>query len=111
VVRNVYVREGDPVTRGTIVADMEDWDYRAALSSAQAKLNSARAEMNSALASGNTSDAGVKRIEADYWTTEVGRAQERLERTKLRSSIDGVVATPHIENFAGKHLDAGEGLR
>src|SRR4029077_9732768 len=36
VVRQVYVREGDHVQRGQVLADLEDWDYRAALAGAQA---------------------------------------------------------------------------
>src|SRR5207248_248456 len=37
VVARVYVREGDQVKAGTILADLEDWDYRSALASAEAK--------------------------------------------------------------------------
>jgi len=50
VVRKVYVREGDYVSRGALLADLEDWDYRGALSSAQAKDQSAVSEANRALA-------------------------------------------------------------
>jgi hypothetical protein len=31
-----------------------------------------------------------------------------LEKTRLRSPIDGVVATPHVENFAGRKLQQGD---
>ncbi|HSA93174.1 MAG TPA: efflux RND transporter periplasmic adaptor subunit [Terriglobales bacterium] len=108
VVRKVYVREGDAVTRGTILADLEDWDYRSALAGAEAKFNTAVAEMNRALASNDGTEAGIQRVQADYWASEVKRARERLERTRLRAPIDGVVATPHVENFVGRHLEAGD---
>jgi RND family efflux transporter MFP subunit len=108
VVKRVLVREGDHVTKGMIIAEMEDWDLRAALAGAQAKRADAVSEMNRALASGDTETAGVKRTEADYWTAEVGRAQQRLAHAQLRSAIEGIVATPHIESFAGRHLEAGE---
>jgi len=104
----VYVREGDPVRKGTILADMEDWEYRAAHAAAQAKYAIAVSEMNRALASNDGTAAGIQRLQADYWSAEVQRAQERLQKTHLRSSIDGLVATPHVENFAGKHLEAGD---
>src|SRR5262245_27796300 len=108
VIRKVNVREGDTVTRGTVLAEMADWDYRAALASARAKQGIALTEMNRALARNDSAEAGRQRVEADFWTAEVGRAEYRLERTKLRSPIDGVVSTPYVENFVGKHLDAGE---
>lgn len=110
VVRRVLVHEGDPVTKGTILAEMEDWEARTALDSAVAKRDSAMAEMNQALAAGRTADAGAKRIEQELWTAEAARARARLEHTRLRSPIDGVVATPYVENQAGKHLEAGEAL-
>jgi len=108
VVSKVYVREGDPVKRGTILADLEDWDYRAALAAAQAKQAEAVARMNQALASNDGTEAGIQRTQADYWTAEVTRAQERLERTHLRSPIEGVVATPQVENLVGRRLEFGD---
>jgi RND family efflux transporter MFP subunit len=108
VVRKVYVREGDPVKRGTILADMEDWNERHALAGAEARHNSATAEMNRALAANDGTEAGIQRLQVEYWAAEVGRARERLARTRLRSPIDGVVATPHIENFAGRKLAEGD---
>ncbi len=108
VVRNIYVREGDKVARGTILADLQDWDYRAALAAAQARHAIALAAMNRALAANDGTEAGMQRVQADYWGSEMARAQERLERTRLRSPIDGVVATPHIETLIGSKLAAGD---
>ena len=108
VVRAVYVREGQAVTRGTILADLEDWEYRAGLAAAQAKYETALSAMNRSLAVNDGAEAGIQRVQADYWRAEVARAQQRLERTQLRSPIDGAVATPHIENFVGRHLQYGD---
>jgi multidrug efflux pump subunit AcrA (membrane-fusion protein) len=66
--------------------------------------------MNRALASNDDTEAGIQRAQMDYWTAEVARAQERLDRTLLRSPIDGVIATPHIENLVGHKLRFGETL-
>jgi RND family efflux transporter MFP subunit len=108
VVAKVNVREGDPVTRGTVLADLEDWDYRGAFAAAEAKRSEAVALMNRALASNDGSEAGVQRVQADYWTAEAERARARLERTHLRSPIDGVVATPRVEDLVGRHLEYGD---
>ena len=64
--------------------------------------------MNRALAANDGTEAGIQRVQAEYWTAETNRARERLERTKLRSPIDGVVATPHIETLGGTKLAAGD---
>ena len=108
VVRQVYVREGDEVKRGTVLADLEDWDYRGALAAAEAKRNEAVALMNRALASNDGTEAGIQRVQADYWTAEAKRAAERLDRTHLRSPIDGVVATPRVENLVGQQMEYGD---
>jgi RND family efflux transporter MFP subunit len=108
VVKRVLVTEGQPVTKGTILAEMEDWDLKSALAAAEAKRADANAEMSHALATGDATTAGVKQVESAYWTAEVARAQQRLEHGRLRSPIDGIVATPHVDTFAGKHLDVGD---
>ena len=108
VVKSVYVREGQRVKSGEVLADLEDWDYRGALAGAQAKYQTALAEMNRALAHNDGAEAGIQRVQADYWSSEVQRAQERLAKTHLRSAIDGVVATPHVENLVGRHLAVGD---
>jgi len=44
----------------------------------------------------------------EYWAAELKRVQQRLERTHLRAPFDGVIATPHVENFVGRHLSPGD---
>jgi multidrug resistance efflux pump len=107
-VRNVYVHEGDYVEQGSVVADLEDWEYRGALGTAQAKYQSALSEANRALAANDEEQAGMQRVGAQYWAAEVQRLQERLEKTRLRSPISGKVLTPHPENLVGRRLSAGD---
>jgi multidrug resistance efflux pump len=102
------VHEGDRVARGAILADMNDWDFRTALASTQAKYASALSAMNHALASNDGMEAGIQKVQADYWRAEVERARERLDRTHLRSPIDGLVSTPHVETLVGRKLDVGD---
>ena len=108
VVQTVSVREGDAVKQGTVLASLSDWQYRAELAAAQAKYETAVAQMNRALAANDGTAAGIESVQADYWNTEVARAQERLQKTLLRSPIDGVVATPHVEDWVGRDLKPGD---
>jgi len=108
VVQRVNVREGDKVQKGTVLANLEDWDYRSALAAAQARYAIAVSQMDRALAANDGTEAGIQRAQADYWGAEVARARERLDKTVIRSPIDGVVATPHVENLTGKKLKFGD---
>jgi RND family efflux transporter MFP subunit len=108
VVRQVFVREGQRVVRGDALADVEDWPYRSALAEAQAKYETSNSEMNRALASNDGSEAGIHRVQASYWASEVERDRQRLEQTHLRAPFDGWVTTPYVENMVGRHLSAGD---
>jgi multidrug resistance efflux pump len=107
-VQRVQVREGDAVNAGTILATLSDWQYRAQLAAAQAKYETAVSQMNRALNSNDGGEAGVQRIQTDYWASELARARERLDLTQLRSPINGVVATPHVEDMVGRKLQPGD---
>jgi RND family efflux transporter MFP subunit len=108
VVGKVFVREGDHVQKGQVLAEMEAWNFRSALAAADSRYETAMLEMNKALAMNDGTQAGVHRVQADYWKAEVERAKEMLDKTQLRSPIDGVVATPHVEDFAGRKLEQGD---
>jgi len=107
-VERVEVREGDAVSAGSVLANLSDWQYRAQLAAAQAKYATAVSQMNRALNGNDGGEAGLQRIQADYWASEVARARERLDRTQLRSPINGVVATAHIEDLTGRKLMPGD---
>ena len=108
VVRKVDVHEGERVSKGQVIAELADWDFRGMLAQAQAKYQTALLAMNHALATNDGTNAGVQQVQADYWKSEVTRDQELLDKTQLRSPIDGVVATPHVENLVGRRLQYGD---
>ena len=108
VIAKVFVQEGQSVQRGQVLAEMEAWNLRSALAEAQSKYESAMLQMSRALAVNDGTEAGVHRVQADFWKAEVDRAGQLLGKAQLRSPIDGVVATPHVENFAGRKLQHGD---
>jgi len=108
VIAKVYVREGQHVQRGEVLAEMEAWNYRSALAAAESKYATAMLNMNKALAANDGTEAGVQRVQADYWKAEVERAKQLLDKTELRTPIDGVVATPQVQNFVGRKLEQGD---
>ena len=108
VVRKVFVREGQTVEPGQVLAEMEAWSLRSGLAEAQAKYETALLQMNRALAGNDGTEAGVHRVQADYWKAEVDRSRQMLDKAQLRAPIAGIVATPHVENFAGRKLQLGD---
>lgn len=108
VIRQVFVHEGDVVQQGSLIAEMQDGEFRAAIAAARARLAAALGSMDRALSTGDATEAGILRNEAEFWSAEVARAEERLQATRILSPIDGVVTTPHIEDFSGKRLQFGD---
>src|SRR5208283_3496407 len=78
VVRNVYIKEGDQVREGAVLAALEDWSYRADLATAQAKYQEALATMNRALSQNDGTLAGTERTQVEYLKADLARARERL---------------------------------
>jgi RND family efflux transporter MFP subunit len=108
VVQKVFVHEGDRVTPGTPLAQMADWSQRAALATLQARYNTAMAQVSQALVNNNATFAGQRQLEATYLRGELARAGEELSRTTLRAQMAGVVATPYVEDLAGRKLSLGD---
>jgi RND family efflux transporter MFP subunit len=103
----VTAREGQRVDAGELLGAMNDWQWRAQVSSAEAQYHAAEMTMEASLASGSA-QAGADRAQAEYLRSEAARARSRVESAQLRSPISGVVATPALENLAGQHLNAGD---
>jgi RND family efflux transporter MFP subunit len=108
VIGKVLVHEGEKVQRGQVLAEMEAWNLRSVVAEAEARYGAAMMQMNRALAANDGSEAGVQRVQADFWKAEVDRSKQMLEKAELRAPIDGVVATPHVEDFAGRKLKQGD---
>jgi RND family efflux transporter MFP subunit len=105
-IANVYAREGQHVSRGEVLATMDDWAWRNQLTAAQAKFEAAMLAMQGDLAR-HSAQAGQDRTQADYLRAEMERTRLRIANAQLRSPIDGIVVTPDLQNAAGEHLDAG----
>lgn len=105
-VATVSAYEGERVEQGQLLGSMDNWAWKADIASAQAKYQAAVLAMENDLAAGSAK-AGQDRAEADYLQSQLRYAQLRLSNSELRSPIAGIVITPHLQNAAGEHLDAG----
>jgi RND family efflux transporter MFP subunit len=105
-VGKVYAHEGQRVAASEVLGTLNDWQWRANLTAAEAKYQQALLTMEDDLAHSSVR-SGADRANVSYLRSELAQARARLESAQLRAPIAGVVVTPNLENAAGEHLDAG----
>ena len=103
---SVFAREGQRVAKGETLGSFDDWEWKADLASAEARYRSAQLSMQNNLVRGSP-QAGADRTQAEIYRAEAARARTRIDEAQLRSPIDGIIATPQLQNAAGEHLLAG----
>jgi RND family efflux transporter MFP subunit len=108
VVERVFVHEGDRVTAGQTLAQLDDGDYRARLAAAEANLGLARHELGNAQFGNNVALASQARLRARMYQAETGLYEEKVEQSRLRAPIAGLVVTPRIEEEVGRLLQPGD---
>jgi GAF domain-containing protein/biotin carboxyl carrier protein len=107
-VAQVLVREGDRVEAGQTIARLDDSDARMRFLDASARVDAARRELSRARAGGNTGDAAVIEAQLAGLEADLVLGTERLEQTRLKAPVSGVVLTPRIEERAGARVALGE---
>lgn len=95
-VEKVIVEEGDRVTQGQVLAELDHSTYRAGLAKAQAHAILAQADFNRAnrlYKQGGLSERDYQAAQANSQSAQADLqlAQEALDHTYLKSPVDGVV--------------------
>lgn len=108
VVQRVYVREGDAVQPGQVLAQLDDSDDLVQLAQAQAALAQAHHDLAEAEFRNDGSAAGQAKIRVDLHAVEVQLQQRRVDQSQLRAPIAGTIVTPKIEERTGTMVKAGE---
>jgi len=108
VVQHVFVREGDAVEPGQLLAQLDDSDDVVKLAQSQAALAQARHDLAEAEFRNDGSAAGQAKIRVDLHTVEVQLEQQRVGQAQLRAPIKGIVVTPKIEERTGTMVKPGE---
>ncbi len=108
VVRRVFIREGDVVQPGQLLAQLDDGDDAVKLAEAQAALAQARHDSAEAEFKNDSSAVGQATIRANLHAAEVQLEQERVSQAQLRAPIAGTVVTRKVEDRTGTMLKPGE---
>lgn len=102
--KELNVREGQRVKKGTVVARINPYDYEQQYQSVQGNYDAARSiyERNRRLYSANAvAKQNLEIAEADYVqaTSAVQIAERTLDYTTLRAPFDGFIEKKYVENF------------
>ncbi|HTS49702.1 MAG TPA: HlyD family efflux transporter periplasmic adaptor subunit, partial [Bryobacteraceae bacterium] len=108
VVRQVLVKQGDPVTAGQILAVLSDPEAES-----QAQMLSQQLAMaNSAVRSGQfqlgSPGLGAAIQEQRRLQEETAAAQVKVAGLTIRAPFPGIVSTPGADQKAGQYLSAGD---
>lgn len=105
-VEEFYVREGDDVVQGEVLARLDDRDYVAALEASKANLRKAEADLRRSkniykedpgAISTETIDTHQRAL--DVATADLAVSQKAFEDTKLRAPFSGRMARKLVEDY------------
>ncbi len=108
IVERVWVREGQKVQPGQLLAQLDVSGDRVKLARAEAALAQAQRALAEAEFRNEPSAASAAKIQAEVHGAEVAFEEQRLSEAELRAPIAGVIVTPKVQEKAGTMLKAGE---
>ena len=108
IVEKVYYHEGQAVKKGTVIAALQDQDYKLNLENAKMRRDVLQKEISKSESTGDSAASRLQRIQFDQTQREVAYYQLLLDCTKLTAPADGILITPRIEELAGKLFKRGD---
>lgn len=108
VVREIFVREGDRVTAGQILARIENRSIALAQARAGIDLDLSKATLLSALGESRADrvELGTRRL--NQARANDAQSQRRSEELELVSPCDGIVLTRHLDRVQGRTVHPGD---
>ncbi len=98
------VNQGDEVSKGDILAELDDTDYKLSLEEARAAYQKAKSDFDrgsNLIESNVISKADFDKLNSEYLSSsaKLESAKNNLSYTKLVASFSGIVAKKYTENF------------
>ena len=110
VLERSFVKPGEEVQKGQILAQLDGKEIRWQLSEGMAKLGAAIKKRDDAMVRGVTSDVQMATLEAEGLKLEVERLTYQRDNLEIRSPIDGIVLTGNLERSEGVPVRTGQKL-
>lgn len=103
-IQNIFVKEGDEVKKGQVLAELDPTDFEITLKDREASFATAKANYDRAVelvAKGAISKVDHDNLRASFHTAKanLNSAEQDLIYTKLKANFDGLIAKRYVENF------------
>lgn len=103
----VLIREGDKVVTGQVLAQLDDMDMQNNLHIAQQEKIKFETEANRGQAKGDEGLRRIMQLEAERTEQQIRQINMEIEKSRIKSPIDGVVLTKQPELRIGEVLPLG----
>jgi putative peptide zinc metalloprotease protein len=107
-VQRVFVREGDDVRTGQLLAVLENPDVNADVQSLAQQLALASSNLRNNQDRSDFSQAAQVVRDRGRLQQKLSVAQKRAQELEIRATIDGVVSTSNVDQEVGEYLSAGD---
>jgi RND family efflux transporter MFP subunit len=108
IVKNVYFREGAPVSRGAVLSQLQDEDYRLSLDDQKTQRDLLLKQISRSQSTADSSSLRLQQIQLEQTEREIAFYQQLLDYTRLTAPVDGILITPKIEEKIGSFLRKGD---
>lgn len=107
-IQKVYVREGDFVQAGTLVAKLEDRDIVTQIAVAEQEMLRWQSEALRNQSLGDDAQRKLAEINMEREHQSLERLKYLESRTEIRTPIDGVILTKNMQNREGEAFEVGK---
>lgn len=104
------VRAGDIVERGAVLCQLDDRDLRLEQAKWQTELAKLQREQREALATHDRSRIAILQAQAEQANAELERVEMKLERSRIKAPLQGVIVSGDLSQNLGAPLKRGEEL-
>lgn len=109
-IKSAQARPGDEVTRGQVLAELNDEEFRLERDRRQSELVQLQSALGDALAKHDYAQIGVLSAKAQAARADVDLAEQQLQRTRLEAPFDGVVIKGDLSQSIGAPVRQGDTL-
>jgi putative peptide zinc metalloprotease protein len=107
-IQKVFVREGDQVKAGQLLAVLENPDVNAGVQSLRQELAMASSNLRGNQDRSDFGQAAQAVSDRKRLQLEMSIGQKRAQELEIRAPIDGTVVTPNVDQRIGEYLPAGD---
>ncbi|MGV6818008.1 MAG: HlyD family efflux transporter periplasmic adaptor subunit [Thiotrichales bacterium] len=106
----VFVRPGDFVTRGDLLATLDDDDLLVERRRLESELSQFQSDYSAAMATRNRAEMGVATAKINEAQAKLDLVKQQLKRLDLRANLSGIVIAGDLTQSLGSPVEKGQEL-